>query len=379
MEEKDLAYYLTHPEEATSIPESTLRDWIEKYPYSPGVRWLKARKDLFSQSKDMEKSISMAARYSQDLRFLKFNLLRDPKAEKSMAEQAQNAKEEVVEPELKNQAPEPKPKPAVEEKPSTKTKSASAETPATQPSKRLKKIVKKVQKKTTSSTSSKSAAGSTGVVASQQSQTPKQEKPVEKPAIAKVKSESVETPPSKEKKPVRKAVQSKKPTTKKAVAVDSRASKKTSVPKAKPAKVEKKETKSVEKAEKPSAAEKEAKQSAAEREKMVDAVLRKEAMKKMSFSQWLISLEENGNTASKPSAKKAKKKKKKKSKKKKSRLEKLVDESLAERSEAMTETYADLIAAQGYTQKAAEIYRRLQLKFPEKSGYFAAKIGKLEN
>jgi hypothetical protein len=49
-----------------------------------------------------------------------------------------------------------------------------------------------------------------------------------------------------------------------------------------------------------------------------------------------------------------------------------------EREEAITETYADLIASQGHLEKAKELYERLQLKFPEKSSYFAGKIEELK-
>jgi hypothetical protein len=49
-----------------------------------------------------------------------------------------------------------------------------------------------------------------------------------------------------------------------------------------------------------------------------------------------------------------------------------------EREGVISETYANLLATQGYTQKAIELYQRLMLKFPEKSGYFAAKIDELQ-
>ena len=42
--------------------------------------------------------------------------------------------------------------------------------------------------------------------------------------------------------------------------------------------------------------------------------------------------------------------------------------------EGISETYADLLAAQGYKDQAIEMYKRLMEKYPEKSGFFAAKI-----
>jgi hypothetical protein len=42
--------------------------------------------------------------------------------------------------------------------------------------------------------------------------------------------------------------------------------------------------------------------------------------------------------------------------------------------EGITETFADLLAAQGYKDQAREMYLKLMEKYPEKSGFFAAKI-----
>ena len=42
--------------------------------------------------------------------------------------------------------------------------------------------------------------------------------------------------------------------------------------------------------------------------------------------------------------------------------------------EGISETYADLLAVQGYKEQAIEMYKRLMEKYPEKSGFFAAKI-----
>ena len=46
--------------------------------------------------------------------------------------------------------------------------------------------------------------------------------------------------------------------------------------------------------------------------------------------------------------------------------------------EGITETFADLLASQGYKEQAIEMYIKLMEKYPEKSGFFAAKIEALQ-
>jgi hypothetical protein len=46
--------------------------------------------------------------------------------------------------------------------------------------------------------------------------------------------------------------------------------------------------------------------------------------------------------------------------------------------EGISETYADLLAQQGYKDQAIDMYRRLMEKFPEKNRFFAAKIEALQ-
>lgn len=46
--------------------------------------------------------------------------------------------------------------------------------------------------------------------------------------------------------------------------------------------------------------------------------------------------------------------------------------------DGISETYAELLAAQGYKERAVEMYMKLIEKNPEKSGYFAAKIEALQ-
>ncbi len=65
-------------------------------------------------------------------------------------------------------------------------------------------------------------------------------------------------------------------------------------------------------------------------------------------------------------------------KKKKSRpMHQLAIKSLVQDDELVSETLADLLAWQGNKAKAIEMYRKLILRFPEKSGYFATKIEKI--
>ena len=46
--------------------------------------------------------------------------------------------------------------------------------------------------------------------------------------------------------------------------------------------------------------------------------------------------------------------------------------------EGISETFAELLASQGYKEQALEMYRKLMEKYPEKSGFFAAKIEALQ-
>lgn len=53
-------------------------------------------------------------------------------------------------------------------------------------------------------------------------------------------------------------------------------------------------------------------------------------------------------------------------------------ESIEEKDEMFTETLARIYVKQGYYSKALFIYKKLSLKFPEKSTYFAGQIKKIE-
>lgn len=57
----------------------------------------------------------------------------------------------------------------------------------------------------------------------------------------------------------------------------------------------------------------------------------------------------------------------------------IVEKSIAEREDAISETLADILVAQGQKDKAVSMYRRLNLLYPEKSAYFAQKINQILN
>lgn len=55
-----------------------------------------------------------------------------------------------------------------------------------------------------------------------------------------------------------------------------------------------------------------------------------------------------------------------------------LDQKSSMTRDGVSETFADLLAAQGYKDKAIEMYMQLMEKYPEKSSFFAAKIEALK-
>lgn len=55
-----------------------------------------------------------------------------------------------------------------------------------------------------------------------------------------------------------------------------------------------------------------------------------------------------------------------------------LEQSGSASNEVVSETFADLLAAQGYRERAIGMYQQLMAKFPEKSSFFAAKIEALK-
>lgn len=68
----------------------------------------------------------------------------------------------------------------------------------------------------------------------------------------------------------------------------------------------------------------------------------------------------------------------KKKKEKKRPLKKLIEKSIIQDQDIASEPLADLLARQGHTNQAIQMYERLRLIFPEKSAFFAQKIKKLK-
>ena len=94
-----------------------------------------------------------------------------------------------------------------------------------------------------------------------------------------------------------------------------------------------------------------------------------------NFESWLAGLQSSIKSKESQESKKKKGKKKKKKKKKDLKLARM---SLSENEDVISETLADLLANQGYKDKACEMYSKLILLFPEKSTYFAGKIENLK-
>lgn len=55
-----------------------------------------------------------------------------------------------------------------------------------------------------------------------------------------------------------------------------------------------------------------------------------------------------------------------------------LDQLAASNKDGISETFADLLAAQGYKDQAIDMYKLLMTKYPEKSSFFAAKIEGLQ-
>lgn len=113
--------------------------------------------------------------------------------------------------------------------------------------------------------------------------------------------------------------------------------------------------------------------------KKKDAKRTDQAPEAIQFNDWLDSLKKSkrlelpSDELDHESKSKKKKKKKKKDKKKKAQKA-FKSENELEQAEIISETLAELMAKQGYTEKAIEMYNRLSLLFPEKNTYFARKI-----
>ena len=100
-----------------------------------------------------------------------------------------------------------------------------------------------------------------------------------------------------------------------------------------------------------------------------------------SYAAWLQGNMSSSNKSLEPSSMGQKKKKKggkKKTKKINDELKAKIDKSIKGSDEVVTETLAKLYAEQGYHKKALKAYKKLSLKYPEKSGFFAAQIKDLK-
>ncbi len=86
------------------------------------------------------------------------------------------------------------------------------------------------------------------------------------------------------------------------------------------------------------------------------------------FTQWVNSIDDPTPQMD------VTKKKKKKKKKKKSKH----SDSLKSKPGVISEPLAELLASQGHIGESIEMYQQLSLKYPEKSGFFAAKIENLK-
>jgi type IV secretory pathway VirB10-like protein len=303
--EKNLSYYIKHPEKAMEISESEMKAWLEQYPYSAAVRMLRARKSLDGLAPASKDDIIRAADYVSDPLFLYYQLLKNEEKETETLEAIRNWKKEESGPSSVNKVlPD-----AAEEGP----------------------VVPDEPEQTASPPESERKTGN-----------------------------KEEIPPEQKPEPRRSTrPQTKRSTSKSADKAQPKTTKKPSVIGPTPSREDR-------------AAEQ------AKKQEVVKEALQAQKSGPLTFSSWLNSLEPVEGKEKPKTGAKSKKKKPKKSTKKRSRLDKLISQSIAEKEEAISETYADLLISQGYTEKAKEVLRKLLLKFPEKSGYFAAKIENLD-
>ncbi len=100
-----------------------------------------------------------------------------------------------------------------------------------------------------------------------------------------------------------------------------------------------------------------------------------------SYTLWLqgnISETTKSSESNSMGQKKKKKIGKKKSKKITDVLKDKIEKSVKASDEVVSETLAKLYVEQGYYKKAVKAYKKLSLKYPKKSGFFAAQIKDLK-
>ena len=310
---RSLTYYLEHPEQVTELSEAEINNLVRQYPYAQSIKWLKARYDLDLGLPTMRESVLAAAAATDDLVFLRYQLLHD-----SSKVQKLKANLQKPQPQVNDEVPLD-----IERTPVTTAIEDEADTTLEEPL---------MDKEEETSEELK--------VLEDPSEKPEQQEKLEINPVPNIPQAQDDT---------RKTGADKEGTAKGALPAKGKTDDSLVLP----------------------TAEMKARQ--------VDDLLNEYSSEISGFSKWLLAQENLEGVVPEevpePSKKSVKKKKKRK---KKSKLEKLIDHSIVEREGVISETYADLLATQGYTQKAIELYQRLMLKFPEKSGYFAAKIEELQ-
>lgn len=317
---RGLTYYLEHPEQVTELSEAEINALVDQYPYAQSLKWLKARYDLDLGLPSMRESVLAAAAATDDLVFLRYQLLHDSSKVSQLKSDLQKEETKTHDEVLSGVDLD---EPVLTDVPISVNEEIEAEHTASV------ELDQKAEKEHKDSVSQKDEVGpSEELVASEaisEDETTITQKDVDEVVSGNV--EISEEANAIEEEPADKLV---RPT-----------------------------------------AEMKARQ--------VDDLLNEYSNDISGFSKWLLAQEKMENVLSEGSSEaKKKSSKKKKKRKKKSKLEKLIDHSIVEREGVISETYANLLATQGYTQKAIELYQRLMLKFPEKSGYFAAKIEELQ-
>jgi hypothetical protein len=387
MKEKLLAYYLNDLNRLKDLDMSLLDQWIEDYPYCQNLHFLKAKKYQMDNRLDDLQVFHKASTYSTDrsilysrlvnsevertkyiIEFRKKMLVR--KEEKAKAKKEKNSQLDLASNGNSNldskftieklEVEDPFEKDIIEEKSKEFKKEQKAIIKEEKKEKAQKKLLKKVKLKSIDADIMEEAE-----VKEEKEKEVKKKKKVKK-AKKEKKEKNEKQKKGKKKKKVKKEKKVKK------------------IKKRKEGKKNKKKKKG-RKGKKDTKAKKNKKrreQKKNKKNKEISKSYIKDLPPSSEFSKWLMGLQSATSEEKKKNQgifqKVSKREKKRKEKKRKFLLEQSkINQSLILQEDIVSESLALLLASQGHTRKAIEMYEKLSLVFPQKSSFFAVQIEKL--